>query len=87
MFVRIGGKEYRPDKDGICFEGHLGARRHKVTAGFYPSMELNGQAYRAVARPVVSEFEIDVAQGERTTLNIAGSIERGYAVIAVAQEK
>ncbi|VAX15550.1 hypothetical protein MNBD_NITROSPINAE03-409 [hydrothermal vent metagenome] len=82
FFIRLNGAVYRQDSDGLFYRGAVRAGKIKITAGYYPEITIDGETKILRESPVQKTFTIYVGEGDNFHLDIIGTVEKGFAIIA-----
>jgi len=82
FFIKLNGAVYRQDGDGLFYRGSVAAGKIKITAGYYPEITIDGETKILRESPVHKTFTIYVGRGDNFHLDIIGTVEKGFAIIA-----
>ncbi|VAX16351.1 hypothetical protein MNBD_NITROSPINAE03-282 [hydrothermal vent metagenome] len=82
FFIKLNGSIYRQDGDGLFYRGSVKAGKIRITAGYYPEITIDGETKILRQSPVQKTFTIYVGKGDNFHLDIIGTVEKGFAIIA-----
>lgn len=82
IFVKLNGAVYNQDGNGLFYSGPVKAGKIEITAGYYPAVTIDGETKKLSESPVRKTFTIYVGEGDNFYLNIIGTVEKGFAIIA-----
>jgi len=82
FFLAFDGKDLNPGAQGVFYDGMMDAGTHKLTFGYYPVLWEKGGANKMAQSPVQETMEITIVENENLEVDVIGSVESGFAIIA-----